>query len=209
VRQIVVLCWCVLASACALTSKGKSVDVRYYSVGSAAPRTASPPSAGLAASPAPTQLELRLGRVEAASYIREKIAFRDSSVEVGYYETLRWTESPEAYLRRALERSFFQEQKVQELVSGAGPTLEVELSAFEEVRAPEHVARVEVTWKLRVARTVQIQRTVAVDRPIEATPAGQEKGVALAAAMARALDDAVDAVVSDVVAELLRAGNAA
>ena len=195
----------LLVAGCALTSKSKSVDVRYYNPGRLAARPGSPPVAGPASSAAAGALELRLGRVTAAAYIKEKIAFRTSDFELGYYETMRWTEFPEAYLQRALQRALFEERGLKELVSGAGPTLEVELNAFEEVRAPRHVARVEVRWKLRVQRTVVVQRTVTIERPVAEVKAA-EAGSAVAVAMAQALTDAVDSMVVDVVAELARYG---
>ena len=189
--------------ACALTSKSTPIVVRYFTPGHASPHRAGPAFAGPASSAASAPPELRLGRVSAASYLNEKIAFRDSDHEVGYYATLRWTERPEDYLRRALARALFQEHELRELVSGAGPALELELSAFEEVKTPTHIARVEVTWKVRDGRTVVAQRTLTIERAIAgAGPAGH----AVAAAMGEALDRAVDAVVTAVVSELSLGG---
>jgi ABC-type uncharacterized transport system auxiliary subunit len=189
----------VSLGACALTSKSKPLEVRYFTPARPDPPAASPPLAGPEPKAAPP-LELRLGRVDAASYLREKIAFRDSDHEVGYYETLRWTEAPDAFVRRALGRALFQQHGLEEVVSGIAPQLEVELTAFEEVRAPRHVVRVEMTWKLRDHRNVLLQRTVAVEKPIDDASPG-----AIAVAMGAALDEAVEAIVTDVIAELTRA----
>jgi ABC-type uncharacterized transport system auxiliary subunit len=189
-----------LAAGCALTSKSKPLEVRYFTPGLRVAPDASPPLAGPAPGGTAPALELRLGRVDAASHLREKIAFRDSDHEVGYYETLRWTETPDAFVRRALDRSLFQQHGLAEVVSGIAPQLEVEVTAFEEVRAPRHVVRVELTWKLRDRRNVLRQRTVAVEKPIEDVAPD-----AIAVAMGSALDEAVETIVTDVVAELTRA----
>jgi ABC-type uncharacterized transport system auxiliary subunit len=188
-----------LVPACALTSKSKPLEVRYFTPAHADAAAGSATLAGPAPGTAPA-LELRLGRVDAASYLREKIAFRDSEHEVGYYETLRWTETPDAYVRRALGRALFQQHGLEEVVSGIAPQLEVELTAFEEVRAPHHVVRVEMTWKLRDHRNVLLQRTLAVEKPVDDAAPG-----AIAVAMGHALDEAVESIATDVVAALARA----
>jgi ABC-type uncharacterized transport system auxiliary subunit len=190
----------LLLAGCALTSKSKPLEVRYFTPAHAAPPAASPPLAGPAPTAAAPALELRLGRVDAASYLREKIAYRDSDHELGYYETLRWTEPPDAFVRRALARALYQQHGLEEVVSGVAPQLEVELTAFEEVRAPHHVVRVEMTWKLRDHRNVLLQRTVLVEKPVDDADPG-----AIAPAMGAALDEAVETIVTDVVAELTRA----
>jgi uncharacterized lipoprotein YmbA len=190
----------VLCAGCALTRKSKPMDVRYF-----AP-TPRPVAESTLAGPAPAPggaLELRLGNVRAATYLGEKIAFRDSELEVGYYETLRWTENPEEYLRAGLSRALFEQHGVKEVVSGLSPTLEVQLTAFDELREPKHVARVEVVWKLRDHRSVLRQRTVTVERPI-ANRGKDDQGEALAGAMGAALAEVVDSVVADVLTELGR-----
>jgi ABC-type uncharacterized transport system auxiliary subunit len=184
----------------ALTSKGKPLEVRYFTPvtqAADADGAASPPAAGPV--PEAPPIELRLGRVEAASYLREKIAFRDSGEEVGYYETLRWTEPPDAFVRRALGRALFQDHGLAEVVSGVAPQLEVEVTAFEEVRAPRHVARVEMTWKLRDHRNVLVQRVARVEKAVDGDAPG-----AIASAMGAALDEAVEAIAGDVITELRR-----
>ena len=128
------------ALGCAFFTKSKPVMLRYFT-----PETTSAPRqpAGVAMAMRPEGLDLRLGRVNAASYLKDRIAFRDRSFEIGYYEELRWTEKPEAYLRRALGRALFEEQGVRQIVSGVGTTLDVDLDAFEEVRSPRHEARIQ------------------------------------------------------------------
>src|SRR4029078_3767284 len=85
-----------------------------------------------------SNLRLRLGRVVAGSSCPEQIPYRDSDHELGFYEERRWTERPEVYLRRALARALFEERGATRVVSGFAPTLDVELTAREEIRAPQH-----------------------------------------------------------------------
>src|SRR6201989_40623 len=95
-----------LASAlagCALLGKNEPLVPRYYT----------PEYDGDAPSPfARSDLELRLGRVEGWSHVRERMAIRSSNRELFYYEDRHWTERPEIYLRRALSRALFEERGV-------------------------------------------------------------------------------------------------
>jgi cholesterol transport system auxiliary component len=181
-----------LAPACALLSKSEPNVPRYFSPETAT-ATAAPPA------PAPASgLELRLGVVNADGYIKDKIVHRDSAFEVGYYEERLWTDKPEAYVRRALARDLFDRRGVREVVSGVGTTLDVDVVAFEEVMAPQHVGRIELTYVLYDDRVVRLSRSIAVERPIAAA-----KGDAAAVqAMAEALSAAVDGVADATVAEL-------
>src|SRR5205814_8987755 len=106
------------------------------------------------------------------------------------------------YLRRAMARTLFQRHGVREIVSGTGPALEVDLDAFEELRAPRHVARVVVTWRLRDDRTVLVERSLTVERPIHG--AGRDR-LAYADAVARAIAGALDGVVDEMAGEVLDA----
>ncbi len=98
---------------CAVLLKSDPFVPRYFSPESAATRT----------DPiAPSGLELRLGRVTAAAYLKERIVFRTSAYEVGYYEERRWTEMPESFIRRALSRALFDRRGIRQILYGAGTT---------------------------------------------------------------------------------------
>ena len=189
----------LLCAGCALTSKSDSVILRYFT-----PERASLESAATKAPSAPptanADLELRLGRVDAASYLRDRLVYRNSDYEVGFYDELRWTERPESYLKRALARSLFEEHGIRQMVSGAGLVLEVELDAFEELRAPQHVAHVEIAWMLHGAQAALAQRTLVVDRPLTS-----DAPDAVAGALADALHEAIARLTTDVVAEMSKA----
>jgi cholesterol transport system auxiliary component len=139
--------------------------------------------------------------------VEDHIAFRDKSFEIGYYEELRWTEKPEAYLRRALGRALFEEKGVHQIISGLGPTLDVDLDAFEEIRSPRHAARMQVTWVLHDDERVQLQETFTIERLIPSSapsPPGE-----IAAAMAGAFDESVRRVVAQVIVALSKAATPA
>jgi ABC-type uncharacterized transport system auxiliary subunit len=189
------------ALGCAFFTKSKPVELRYFTPEAI---SAPPQPAGVAMPMPPKELDLRLGRINAASYLKDRIAFRDRSFEIGYYEHLRWTEKPEAYLRRALRRALFEEQGVRQIVSGVGTTLDVDLDAFEEVRSPRHAARIQITWALRDDERVQFQETFAIERPIASTEPGDAGE--LAAAMAGAFDESVRHVVARVMVALAKDG---
>lgn len=192
-------CVCVaifcFQSGCALGSKGEALSPRYFS-----PEHASLP----APPPAPGELELRLGQVASASHLDERISYRLSGSEVGFYDDRRWTEVPEAYLRRALERELFERRGLQRIITGAGPSLDVELTAFEELRGQPMRARVTLIFSLRDERRSLLERTFSLERPVT-SQAGADPEQRLAATLSTALAEAVAAVGAEVVKELANA----
>src|SRR4051812_5919368 len=101
-KTIILPCYLLFAfGGCALLSKSDVPTRRYFS-----PELLAPATRGVARSNA----ELKLGRVTASPSISERIMFRESIHEVGYYDDRLWTERPEAYLHRALTRVLFEEQ---------------------------------------------------------------------------------------------------
>ena len=178
---------------CALTSKGDALSPRFFS----------PEPISAASSPKSTQaFELRLGQVSSASHLDERIAYRVGGSEMGFYDDRRWTEIPEAYLRRALERELFEQRGLSRIVNGEGPTLDVELTAFEELRSKPLKARVTIAFSLRDERHSLIERTLDVEEPVtgqaDADPARR-----LAETMTAALDSAVRELGAEVVSSLV------
>jgi cholesterol transport system auxiliary component len=178
-------------SGCALTSKSEPLDVRYFNPEKVKPQLTSATERPQGDAP----LALELGRVSSGANVREKMAYRDASWEVGYYEDRRWTERPEAFVRREIGRTLFEERGFRRSISGAAaPTLEIELIAFEEIRAkPLHVARVQLRMILHDGHDVLHEETVTVDKPL---PNGESTTEAVVAATAEALD-AASALVAD------------
>ena len=188
----------LLAAGCALTSRSEPMQVRYFSAEIAgdardrAPQTAAP------AAP----LNLRLERVRSSSHLGASIAYRTGTHELGYYEDERWTERPESFLERGLERALFQERGVTRVVGGASEALSVELTAFEEVRGPSPLGRVEVTITLHDERASQLEQTIRVERPIPNT--GKDTASRTVAALSEALDAVIEQV-AQVVTQRLHA----
>jgi cholesterol transport system auxiliary component len=183
------------AGGCALLSKSAPIEPRFFSPerpGDVVERAGKPrrPSA-----------ELRLGRVEGAPHLETRLVFRDNKSEIGYYRLRRWTEAPEQYLKRRLARVLFEERGLQRVLSGVGPTLEVQLTAFEEIRLPRHTARVQVIARLHDDRIVRWEETVTVERPVVAAKKGDTADAAVEA-IGRALRATVDRIADRVVREL-------
>jgi ABC-type uncharacterized transport system auxiliary subunit len=175
-----------LAPACALFTKSDPVVARYFSPELTATRVVEGPAA-------PGNLELRLGRVTAGTNVKSKIARRESTYEVVYYEGRFWTEKPDAYVHRALLRALFDDRGVRQVLTGAATTLEVEVLAFDEVVEPAHVGRVTLAYSLYDDRAVLLSRTVTFERPI-AKASGDAEADAVVEALAGAMSAAVDAV---------------
>jgi cholesterol transport system auxiliary component len=183
------------AAGCALTSKSEPIAPRYFSPDRAGdPARTSAKLTGVAP-------ELRLGRVEGASHLDERLIFRDSDYELGYYEERRWTEEPADYLRRRLARVLFEERGLRHVVGGFAPTLEVELTSFEEIRSPKRLARVQVTVRLQEGRVVRWEESLTVDQPITASDKG-DPADAMVAALGVALTTTVDKIADHVVNDL-------
>lgn len=168
-----------LSLGCALTSKGEPLTPRYFSP------TLGPAAAEARRDAAP--LELRIGRIEPAAHLEERIAYRVDESELAYYDDRRWTEPPEQFVRRALDSQLFEARSFRRVVSGAAPTLDVEVLSFEEVRgggAPR--ARLGLLISLRDDRHALLERTITHDVALDAGP-DRDPGRALAAAMAELL----------------------
>ena len=186
------------ASGCALTGKSDPLEVRYFTPQSSATSGGSRP-AQTAVPAAEEPLGLALGRVRASTHLRERIAFRASANELGFYEGLRWTERPESYLRRALSSSLFEQRGLEPVLAGPGATLEVELIAFEEARSPERVARLQAVYLLYGGGLPSIERTITVERAIERT---EDPTLGVVQALSAALDEGVAKISDEVIAKL-------
>jgi len=177
---------------CALTSKAEALSPRYFS-----------PQAERAtrSAKAPMAYELRLGSVTSASHLDDRIAYRIGRSEMGFYEDQRWTENPESYLRRALERDLFEERGLSRIVTGTAPILEVEITAFEELRGSPARARVVLTFMLRDERRSLGGRTLELERPVT-QQAGSDAAERLAGTLSETLEAAVRELGDEVVAKL-------
>jgi cholesterol transport system auxiliary component len=183
---------CTAQPSCALTSKSDAMSPRYFN-----PRL----SQGAASPVAPSPFELRLGQVSSASHLDERISYRVSAAEVGFYDDRRWTEIPEAFIRRALERELFEQRKLSRVVSGVAPVLDVELTSFEEVRGTPRKARVTLAFSLRDERRSLLERSLELEQTI-GEGSGGDAAQRLAHTLSTTLTLAVQTIGSEVVARL-------
>jgi ABC-type uncharacterized transport system auxiliary subunit len=171
----------VLLTGCALTSKSKPVDIRYFALDADA-------SLAVRAAPRPSP-QLGLGSITSSIFLRNRIVFRRSSHEVGTYDDQRWTEYPETYLRRSLSHALFDTGAFVEGLGDRVPTVDVELVAFEEViQRSARAGRVQITYRLHDDRTVLATGIITVERN-----AGGEGGTAaVVSAIGVALNEATE-----------------
>jgi cholesterol transport system auxiliary component len=183
-----------LFSGCALTNKADAQHPRFFSP----ERDPIEQESQVASAPG---LELRLGHVGSASHLEERISYRLDPAELGYYEDRRWTEAPESYLRRALERELFERRGIRRVLSGSGTTLDVELTAFEELKGKKPSVRVALHVTLHDEERATFERSLVRDQPL---PEAGDDPRRVAQALGLALSAAVSEV-SDEVARSLRA----
>lgn len=182
-------------AGCALTSKADLVTTRYFTPEVPKMHLATADSSAERPAGGP---ELRLGRVGSGAHVRERIAYRDAAYEVGYYDDQRWTERPEIYVRRAITRTLFEQHGFARMLGGAGPTLDIDVLSFDELRLPTgRAARVELKMVLYEDRTILFEETLTIDRLV-APSTGKPKVEDVVAAMAEALDVASEQVAARV-----------
>lgn len=172
-------------SGCALLSKQSPEPTRYFTPQDDA---VARPCAGSGRG-----LSLRLGRVSAAPSIRERIAHRTAQNEVHYYGDRRWNERPDVYLEQALSRMLFECQAMTLVVSGSAPTLQAELTLFEEVEDGPHRVRVQVTLLLHDAGRALVHQTLTVEKQVAEKPGG-DAALRVAEAFSQALEGVVQQV---------------
>jgi ABC-type uncharacterized transport system auxiliary subunit len=179
-----------LAPGCALTGRGKAIEWEWY--------TPEHVRTQLTSAANDSKPPVRLRRVTSGMNLGSRIAFGDGGYEAGYYERNRWTEQPTLYVRRAIERTLCQEQGFRCDLDADGPTLDVEVLKFQEVKTPEsHAGLVSLRIVLSSADEVLADDTVQVSEPV----AGG-RFVDVVAAIARALDGASDRVARRVTSAL-------
>jgi ABC-type transport auxiliary lipoprotein component len=122
-----------LTTACALTAKSSPVHVRYFAPEISAQRPA-----------APCSRVIHVGKVSSSAHLRYRMVRRRSPVELEVIDSTRWTEYPEAYLKRSFERRLGVQQNDSE-----STTVSLALLAFDDVeRGAQHFARIEVEYEV-------------------------------------------------------------
>lgn len=178
---------CVLPG-CALTSKGKALEVRWYT-----PELVRPGVAPLA----PGAPQVRLGFIRSPVQLGEQIAWSDGAYQLGFYEDRRWSERPAEYARSALRRALFITHGLQPAIDPGAAHLEVELANFQEIRSLRaHTGRVTLHVQLSTDR-VLLNATITRDEPVKG-PLFDDT----VAAIGRALDGAANEAAARVQAAL-------
>lgn len=128
--------------------------------------------------------ELRLRRVRAAAYLKNRMVWRNG-VEVGFYDLLRWTEAPARYAQEWLDDELFERRGFRRAVDPKAPQLVVRLSEFDELLAPSHEASVTLdATLLGPDRETLFEKSFSAKKPI----AGDDPA-AVASAFGEALTD--------------------
>jgi cholesterol transport system auxiliary component len=180
----------VAIAGCTLSSPKPPLDIHYFSPERAAPQEPRPGDTAARA-------RVRLGRVDQVGHLRYRIVQRASDVEVALYERRRWTEHPDAYVRRSLAHALFDARPLEQAVGGPAPALDVEVLAFEEVLMPAHRGRVTLRYVLHDRRTVIASGEITAERPVRGD-GFDAVVVAIAGAMIDAASRVADAVMREV-----------
>jgi ABC-type uncharacterized transport system auxiliary subunit len=141
---------------------------------------------------------IRLRAVRARPFLRERIVWR-TPTEYGMYEQRRWSELPQAYVERAIASALKHQAHVDLSDDARGLTLYANVTAFDEVVAPTHVANVAVDIALTDATGHRlVERAFSAEAPIS-----DDDHDSLVRAFGAALDE-VSGQVARSVAEALK-----
>ena len=157
----------------------------------------------IARSAAECPFSLGIGKIRAPSRYRDRIVYRTSEYDLGFYEYSKWAESPDEMARRALrniaDRSgLFRRVDYNEMLPLADLVLEGELGSFDQVIAGEKTYAVcEMTLFLLDGKSSALLWSFTA-----VTEVRQEKDGEFAAAMSAAVKTAIE----DALADLERSG---
>jgi ABC-type uncharacterized transport system auxiliary subunit len=141
---------------------------------------------------------IRLRAVRARPFLRERIVWR-TPTEYGMYEQRRWSELPEAYVEQALASALRRQGHIDLTDDARVPNLYANVTAFDEVVDPKHVANVAVDVTLTATDGRRLlEREFSAEAPIS-----DDDPSSLGRAVGAALDD-VSAQVAQAVAEKLK-----
>ena len=158
VRTIAALALALSPLSCAIVTRGKTLDLHWYTPERVRPQTGS--------TEMQATCDLRLASVTSGADLGPRINFGDGLYRMGQYEDLLWTERPEHYMRRAIGRTLFEQGAFRRALTGRATTLDVELLDFEEVKTPtQHAARIAVRVVVASDR-VLAERTVVFAEPV-------------------------------------------
>jgi cholesterol transport system auxiliary component len=153
------------ASGCALTGRGTPAEWQWFTPEKVQSQPTAKGGGPIGAGPS-----VRI-RTVASGNLETRIAYGDGAYQGGYYEERRWTERPELYVRRSLERTLCQERGFRCNPDDLdAPALDVEILKFQELKtAGSHQGLVALRIvlsgeKVLVDDTVQVVVPVRGDR---------------------------------------------
>jgi ABC-type uncharacterized transport system auxiliary subunit len=163
------------------------------------PRFFRPTSAALDAAagdqadpPARGAVPIRLRAVRSEPFLGERIVWRASEVEYGFYEQRRWFDLPAHYVDRALRARLRSTPGLRLTDDPRADALRVDVLAFDETLAPTHLATVALATTLEdpvrgllLEQTFKGQAEIRTDDP---TSMANAMGQALDAAVAEVAD---------------------
>lgn len=177
-----------VAAGCALTSKGKPLEVSWYTPELVQPVSVNPQSAGTA---------LRLGYVRSGVDLGHRIAWSDGAYQMGFYEDRRWTDRPARFATTALRRALFETHGFRPGSQATAAELDVEVISFQEIRSPRaHTGRVALHVQFSSEREF-LDTTIVRDEPVRG-----DRFDDVVAAISHALDDAANEVAERIEATL-------
>jgi len=155
-------------------------------------------AAGDAADHAATEgIPIRLRAVRSEPFLRERIVWRVSEVEYGFYEQRRWIDLPAHYVERALRIRLRSTPGLRLTNDPRAVELHVDVLAFDELLVP-HAANVALAVALEdPVRGRSLERTFGARADI-----ADDAPASMAKAMGQALDEAVAQAVDAVMLDL-------
>jgi len=158
-------------------------------------------AAGDGADPTTTDgIPVRVRTIRSAPFLGERIVWRVSDVEYGFYEQRRWIDLPAHYVERALRIRLRSTPGLRLTNDVRAAALNVNVRAFDDLLAPTHAANVALAVVLEdPARGPLLERTFSAQANI-----GDDDSEAMAKAMGQALDDVVAQVADAVKLSLQR-----
>ena len=147
--------------------------------------------------PATEGIPIRLRAVRSEPFLRERIVWRVSQVEYGFYEQRRWIDLPAHYVERALRIRLRSTPGLRLTNDPRAVELHVDVLAFDELLVP-HAANVALAVALEdPVRGRSLERTFGARADI-----ADDAPASMAKAMGQALDEAVAQAVDAVMLDL-------
>lgn len=187
-RTLLLLSCLALGGCLSGLGEGDGTPIRFFSA------QPDPDPKGVTASEG---LELRVRHVTAARHLSDRMVWRASDAEFGFYESRRWTELPVRWVEAALVQELREGHGVMKTDGLSALILDVHLIGFEE-RLDPHSAEVSIQVAVsRPGAETLLDRRITRHVSIE-----EDSGDAVARATRMALSEAVQQAAGEIVRAL-------